>query len=328
MIGIYHSKDFDGVCSGAIMKLRFPEIKLIGYDYGEPFPWEKVEGQDVIMADVSLPMPDMAKLAKESKSFLWIDHHASAIKDFTAYAPIKNLTPFVNTLLSACELCWKYFFPDKEIPLIVEYLGRYDRWDKSDTEFFNSVLMPFQYGMRSEYSLDPDEFQSELFEPITPKIIAVKPLEGAYKIGLKSFLQLWAQSGILLAEPVFESVDPRVGKLIEIGRSILKYQAKQDTLVASQRSFEGTVDGLPAIFCNGVPHNSQSFHSVYDPDKHKLMVAFHYDGKQFNISLYSTHDDVDCGAIAKLYGGGGHKGAAGFKRDLIHITDFLQRHEL
>lgn len=291
MIGIYHSKDFDGVCSGAIMKLRFPEIELIGYDYGQPFTWEKVHGHEVIMADVSLPMKDMDRLADAARELMWIDHHASAIKDFEENRPAAHIQAVLDSKYSACELCWRYFFPEKEIPLIVEYLGRYDRWDKSDTEFFNSVLMPFQYGMRSEYSLDPNEFPSNNFtQSLTDKV--------------------------------------EVKRITEIGRSILKYQAKQDAMVAAQRSFEGTVNGLPAIFCNGVPHNSQSFHSVYDPGRHKLMVAFHYDGKQFNISLYSTHDDVDCGAIAKLYGGGGHKGAAGFKRNLIHITDFLQRHEL
>lgn len=35
------------------------------------------------------------------------------------------------------------------------------------------------------------------------------------------------------------------------------------------------------------------------------------DGR-WTISLYTTHDDVDCGAIAKKYGGGGHRQASGF----------------
>ncbi len=299
MIGIYHSKDFDGVCSGAIMKHRYPDIELIGYDYGEPFPWGKVVGHHVIMADVSLPMPDMYRLSKVAPSFTWIDHHASAIDDFNKeFAPrldefysTPRIVPVLDSKYSACELCWKYFFPDKGMPLIVEYLGRYDRWDKSDPKFFDEVLLPFQYGMRCEYALDPDKFPSNHFsQSLTDK----------------------AESKSITL----------------IGRSILKYQAQQNEQVLQQRSFEGTVDGLPALFCNGVPHNSQSFASGYDPEKHKLMVPFHYDGKTWNFSLYSTHEDVDCGVIAKLYGGGGHKGAAGFKRYSGMIAKFLQRHEL
>ena len=30
MTGIYHSRDLDGWASGAIMKLKYPDIKLIG----------------------------------------------------------------------------------------------------------------------------------------------------------------------------------------------------------------------------------------------------------------------------------------------------------
>jgi oligoribonuclease NrnB/cAMP/cGMP phosphodiesterase (DHH superfamily) len=295
MIGIYHSKDFDGVCSGAIMKYKYPDIELIGYDYGEPVPWEKVKGQVVIMADVSLPMPDMDRLAALVKSFVWIDHHASAIKDFKEAFPVIDpasfIVPVLDSKFSACELCWKYFFPERPMPLIVEYLGRYDRWDKSDPKFFDEVLLPFQYGMRCEYPLDPDKFPSNHFsQSLTDK----------------------AESKSITL----------------IGRSILKYQAQQNEQTLQQRSFEGTVDGLPALFCNGVPHNSQSFASGYDPEKHKLMVPFYYDGKTWNFSLYSTHEDVDCGAIAKLYGGGGHKGAAGLKRNSSMVAKFLQHHEL
>jgi hypothetical protein len=60
MIGICHSRDLDGYTSGAILKLKYPEIKLIGYDYGQPIPWDQIPvGEAVIMADVSLPMSDM-----------------------------------------------------------------------------------------------------------------------------------------------------------------------------------------------------------------------------------------------------------------------------
>jgi len=37
--------------------------------------------------------------------------------------------------------------------------------------------------------------------------------------------------------------------------------------------------------------------------------------KLWNATLYSTKPDVDCEAIAKSFGGGGHKGAARFQCD-------------
>lgn len=295
MIGIYHSNDFDGVCSGAIMQHKYPQIELMGYDYGEPFPWEKIKGQDVIMADVSLPMEEMRKLYTYSRHFVWIDHHASAINDYRIfvgdsdnnYYPMFDSDKFLAVLdskLSACELCWLYFFPEKEMPKIIEYLGRYDRWDKSDPKFFNEVLLPFQYGMRASFSLDVKDFPWTFFSVYGDHSLSV---------------------------------------ITENGRAVLSYQSRQDALICEQRAFDATICGLKAACCNGVPHNSQSFNSYYDPDFHQLMVAFHYDGTQFNFSLYSTHLEVDCSEIAKRFGGGGHKGAAGFKLSPAETPTFF-----
>ena len=100
MICIYHSRDLDGHTSGAIVK-RWHEqfntdpkdvLKLIGYDYGQPVPYDQIPaGEAVVMIDVSLKMPEMAKLAIHSgHQFTWIDHHASAIKDFREYPVISS----------------------------------------------------------------------------------------------------------------------------------------------------------------------------------------------------------------------------------------------
>jgi len=40
-------------------------------------------------------------------------------------------------------------------------------------------------------------------------------------------------------------------------------------------------------------------------------------GKKWSYSVYSTKPDIDCSAFAKRYGGGGHKGAAGFYSDSL-----------
>lgn len=49
-------------------------------------------------------------------------------------------------------------------------------------------------------------------------------------------------------------------------------------------------------------------------EPYDLMITFvRRTDKLWNVSLYSTKEYVDCGAIAKSFGGGGHKGAAGFQ---------------
>jgi oligoribonuclease NrnB/cAMP/cGMP phosphodiesterase (DHH superfamily) len=49
------------------------------------------------------------------------------------------------------------------------------------------------------------------------------------------------------------------------------------------------------------------------------------DGK-WEFSLYNDNGVVDCSAIAKSFGGGGHKGAAGFKAS--NINEFLLNHKI
>lgn len=49
-------------------------------------------------------------------------------------------------------------------------------------------------------------------------------------------------------------------------------------------------------------------------EPYDLMMPFvRRKDKLWNVSLYSTKDSVDCGAIARNFSGSGHKGAAGFQ---------------
>ena len=53
-------------------------------------------------------------------------------------------------------------------------------------------------------------------------------------------------------------------------------------------------------------------------------MGFNYDGKGWNFSLYHAkhRTDLDLSAIAVKYGGGGHRGACGFRsKNLPFIGD-------
>jgi oligoribonuclease NrnB/cAMP/cGMP phosphodiesterase (DHH superfamily) len=101
------------------------------------------------MADVSLPIDQMIKLADKC-SLTWIDHHKSIIDQ----AEANNFKPagLRDIDYSACELCWKYFYPKKDMPKAVHWLGRYDIWKFQNIEGCEE----FQYGMQS-YPMNPDD---------------------------------------------------------------------------------------------------------------------------------------------------------------------------
>lgn len=275
MIGIYHNRDLDGISSAAIMKARFPQIELIGWDYGDPLEIPRLN-EPIIMADVSLPMPKMHELAQKSGFQLtWIDHHKSAIRDYEEFVGDYEgfLFPVLKEGTGACELTWRHLFHTRP-PEAIRLLSAYDTWQNDDEEYWEEVVLPFQYGMRGRCS-SPDTFPEQ----------AIKP---------SMVNEIW------------------LSDVIEDGKAILKYQEFQDSMNARKGAFEAVFKDLRAICMNGGGFNSNSFKSVYDPEKHDLMMPFKFDGKKWVVSLY-TDKDIDCSVLAKSMGGGGHMKAAGFE---------------
>jgi oligoribonuclease NrnB/cAMP/cGMP phosphodiesterase (DHH superfamily) len=272
MIGIYHSKDLDGIASGVIMKLKYPDIKLVGYDYGQEL--EVNVDEPIIMADVSLPMKNMLDLAKISKwNFTWIDHHISSINEYNSYIGDGEsfCVAVLDTTKSACELTWNYIFPDEKLPKAIKLLSDYDIFNKTDLDYWKNEVMPFQMGMRTECS-NVDDFPLKV---------------------LNEYNQLWTD-------------------IIEIGKTIIKYQENIDRYHTKNNSFCYNFEGYRAICLNSQFSNTQIFTDIYNEELHDLMIPFFFDGKQWKFSLYTSKPDVDCTLLAKKYGGGGHRQASGF----------------
>jgi nanoRNase/pAp phosphatase (c-di-AMP/oligoRNAs hydrolase) len=57
--------------------------------------------------------------------------------------------------------------------------------------------------------------------------------------------------------------------------------------------------------------SSQIFDTV--KEDYDIMIPFCFDGKQWTVSMYTKNKEIDVSIIAKKYGGGGHKNAAGFQ---------------
>ena len=157
----FHSADLDGKCSAAIVKYKFPDCQLIGIDYGDKFPWEIIEKNEIIyMVDFTLQPNEQMKKLNEMCDLIWIDHHITAIKSIEELGlAIKGIRDIKK---AGCELTWEYLFPEEALPRSVKLLGRYDVWDHSDSD-----TLPFQYGMRL-FNTDPNNqvFWEKVFNDI------------------------------------------------------------------------------------------------------------------------------------------------------------------
>jgi len=279
---IYHRADFDGICSAAIIKYKFPDVELVPKDYGDKLDLDMLANKDslVVMADISFDKDTMVALDKKCKDFIYIDHHESAIKDIVPLLTKEHV--YVDTKFAACELVWKYYFGNP-VPDGVDLLGTHDSWRDEDEDKWEERVEPFQYGMRGvEQAYDPT---SEIWQWIFDD--------------KQKALQF-------------------VRDTILDGDIIMEYDRIRNEHNAEQSAFEVTIpyqDGVKAIVLCSAEKGSALFDAVYDEDEHDVMLVFNYDGKQYNFSIYSTLDRVDCSEIAKSFKGGGHVGAAGMKMD-------------
>lgn len=303
MICIYHNRDMDGFCSGAIVKYRYPEAKLVGYDYAQPIPWDEIpKGESIIMIDVSFPMEDMQQLAIQSNNnFLWIDHHKSAIEAYNSFEFWDGVK--IDTVLeigrAACELGWEHFSKDvgsgkvqsimyaEAVPEAVTLIGEYDTWrhKRSPYPLHTIEVEQFQYGMRAICN-SPETFPSELFRDYT-------------------------------------DIHEEIYRIKQKGDTVLQYQNKLYEFQCENNAFEYKFEGYRAICLNGGAYNADAFKSVYSEREYDIMMPFQFNGSVWRISMYSSSPWIDCSAIAKKYGGGGHAGAARFTvRDINTIFKF------
>ena len=98
-------------------------------------------------------------------------------------------------------------------------------------------------------------------------------------------------------------------KIIDDGKLIKKYIDIDYKSYRNDYGYESEFEGYKCYVVNRKT-NSWIFGDKYN--KYPLVVVWVYNGKTYSYSLYSSNPNVDCSKIAEKYGGGGHKGAAGF----------------
>jgi uncharacterized protein len=105
-------------------------------------------------------------------------------------------------------------------------------------------------------------------------------------------------------------------EIIQAGRHVLRSNEKIATSIA-QRSQETTLsNGLQVCAVNVTPEFvSEVADILYREEPSRIVLGWHWDGARgdFYCSLRSAESGPDVSAIAKIFGGGGHKHAAGFR---------------
>lgn len=307
---IFYHTDTDGHLAGFLASYLGPMKKPYIFheiDYGRHFPLEEIESDDsVVIVDFSLPPEVMAKLMSKinnHKNILWIDHHKSSIERYEKELPAAlEVLPGIRYVgMCGAMLTWIYLFGDiceygtvitdteliedraKDAPTVVKLVNDHDVWNYK----YGAVTSYFQTFVKSTDS-SPD---------------------GVFWYGFS-----YAPTRMHVNE--FIKGFSKLSSCIDKGRIMNKYKQAWESDYVKKMSFETEFHGYTCLAVNTALANMSLFDSVRS-SSYDMYIVFAYNGTNFTYSLYS--ETIDVAKIAEEYGGGGHKGAAGFRSDELLI---------
>ena len=107
-----------------------------------------------------------------------------------------------------------------------------------------------------------------------------------------------------------ETKEDTLNNVVEKGKIIDKYVKLTDRETFLELAFASSFEGIK---CWAINSNKGSLIFGDNYNDYPLAITFSFDGNEYTYSLYSSAENVDCAKMAEKYGGGGHKGAAGFR---------------
>lgn len=145
------------------------------------------------------------------------------------------------------------------------------------------------------------------------KFKASKPFH-AYILSQKFDFDLWDRIAVEL--------DRNHNEIVGIGEILLESQAQLVEKIVT-KSWLGEIDGHVAAICNIASHWSEIGEALcFKYPEAKFAASFTVLPDLTVMWSLRSRSEFDVSTIAKKYGGGGHKNAAGFKSDLASIGTF------
>lgn len=277
---LYHAHCWDGFCSAWLFKQAFPDAEFHPASYGDEPP--DVSGKQVFIVDFSYKRRVLSAIAQQASSLVLLDHHKTTIEDlagmnYEGYAVVLDVNK------SGGRLAWEYLYSNRLLP---------DRWLSANNSGYSLKISPWLV----DYTEDRDLWRWKL--PHSREINAALrsyPLDfqmwdifASWKWGGDEMAG-FAREGVAILRREKQIIDDHVRHARETEIGDYKGLCVNATVLFSEIAGE---------LAKGRPFGTCYFDRL--------------DGKR-QYSLRSEEGGVDVSEIAKRYGGGGHKHAAGFE---------------
>ena len=295
----YHDHCTDGFAAAYVVYKRYGHngVAYIPCSYNDEPPLHSVyEGKRVIIVDFSFPLPVMQEMERRAEHITWLDHHKTAFemlgKDvnevFSVFDAGQDI--ILDNNRSGALIAFDWFFgrsAEGEAPTIIRHIDDRDRWQfaiPGSREFHASLQL-----------LKPWSF--EQWDQINA-----------------SFIESEANYEAFIAK----------------GAAALEVEQRQVTSAALKAYdctifFEDAQGGLQTakgLAINSTVHMSEVGHELANASGTYGLIYYIDKDASVKCSLRSN-GDYDVSAIAKFFGGGGHRNAAGFTTSFDVLKQFI-----
>lgn len=309
-ICVFHGNCADGFTAAwAVYKSLGPDIEYFPGVYGKPPP--DVKGKHVIMVDFSYKRPVLEGMAQSARSILVLDHHKTAQNDLESFGlgsrPDRTWAEWQELLSSARAAGYgeKSAYESGNIASLfdTERSGAGITWD-----YFH-----------------PGKKRPPLIDYVEDRDLWKFKMEASREVNAYIFAHEYT---FLNWDVLAEEIYSRVAVAVTGGRAIEKKHHKDVKELVAVCKRRMIIDGI-VIWGASIPftHTSDAGHLMSEID---WFAACYWDtpeGRVFSLrsaepSKSNPLGGHDVSEIAKKYGGGGHKRAAGFTVPFSRIGEF------
>ena len=310
---IYHASCADGFGAAFAAWLKLgDDAEYVPMQYGFDLVPDFKE-REVNILDFSWPKNLMDDLFQGAKHVTWRDHHKTAFEAYDKNLSFvwQEMNSKVDILLdntkSGAYLAWEYFHPGTEVPLFIRHIDDYDRW-----QFKIDGTKAFQKALWSYAPWSFEQWKDWFYQPVSH---GYSPLEKLY------FFKQEGEAILRAHEQNVQSVVKNATRKCEIP---FDEEGALDCVEPRLEWNNGGYWMVHGLAANCPPHLASDVGHELANQSGTYGLLWHVDKDgQCRCSLRSN-GDYDVSAIAKAFGGGGHRNAAGFEVPIQALLGWLK----
>lgn len=303
---IYHANCTDGFGAAFAAWLKLgDEAEYLPMEYGQEIvPTQIADNREVYILDFSFPQHVMEGLFALAKRVVWLDHHKTAFEMWgvqpgqRVWAETEGGHVKLHMDKSGALLAWEYFQPGTEVPMLIQHIDDRDRW---------------------QFKLEGSKELHAAFASLKPWTFSQWDLL-FYVDGVR--LEALKDEG----RAILRAHNQNVQAALKNARACVIHEA------TTYEGYESGPCGDISVYSDapkGLAANAPAFLAsdlgselAIKSGTFGLVWSMAGDG-QVHCSLRSN-GEYDVSAIAKAFGGGGHRNAAGFSTDINTLMEWLK----